>query len=309
MTATELKQEIVQFLQTILSERNISLHTLRAYESDLEHFASFWQELISREPIEITLTMALERYFTMLYHKKISKASIARKMSCFKSFERYLNRSKQIELHLEFNRPRINKKLPVVLGLDEIFFLLDKVQLTHQDTQFPYRDKAILEMLYATGICCSELVNIQLKDIDPIKQTINITGKRKKERLVHFGSACKNKLDLYITHERIKPKSEYEFLFLNYKHEQLTTRSIQRICNLFSSFLDGKKVITPHILRNSYATHLLQQGVDIKQVQELLGHATLASTEKYISLINSDMHSMGRSYPPVMKVPRHAHIK
>lgn len=302
MTATELKEEIVHFLQTIASERNISLHTLRAYASDLEHFASFWQELISREPIEVTLTMALERYFNMLHHKKISKASIARKMSCFKSFERYINHSKQIELHLEFIRPRINNKLPVILGLDEIFFLLDKVQLTHHDTQFPYRDKAIFEMLYATGICCSELVNIQLKDIDPLKQTINITGKRKKTRLIPFGSACKNKLDLYITHERIKPKSEYEFLFLNYKHEQLTTRSVQRICNLFSSFLDGKKIITPHILRNSYATHLLQQGVDIKQVQELLGHATPASTEKYISLISSDMHT-------IMKVPRQAHIK
>ncbi len=302
MTHTEFIQEINHFLQTINVERNISTHTSRAYESDLEHFATFWHELLSREPIQPSCKTAIERYFIFLYHKKISKTSIARKVSCFKSFERYLKRARQIELELTLHRPRIDKKAPTVLSLDEVFFLLDKVNLTHQDTQFPHRDKAILEMLYATGICCSELVNIQLKDIDPLGQTIKITGKRKKERLVHFGSECKRKLDLYITHERIKPTSENEFLFLNYKNEPLTTRSIQRICALFSTFLDTKKEITPHVLRNSCATHLLQQGVDVKTVQELLGHATLASTEKYTHLFLEDLSKIGRlRHPLVMK--------
>ncbi len=302
MTHTEFKQEINHFLQAINVERNISAHTSRAYESDLEHFATFWQDLLMREPIPLSCNTAIERYFIFLHHKKISKPSIARKVSCFKSFERYLKRARGVELELMLHRPRIDKKAPVVLNLDEIFFLLDKVQLTHQDTQFPYRDKAILEMLYATGICCSELVNIQLKDIDPLGQTIIIMGKRKKERLVNFGSECKRKLDLYITHERIKPKTENEFLFLNYKNEPLTTRSIQRICALFSTFLDTKKEITPHVLRNSCATHLLQQGVDIKTVQELLGHATLASTEKYTHLFLQDAHKGSRlRHPLVMK--------
>lgn len=299
MTHTEFIEQINHFLHIINVERNISTHTFRAYESDLQHFANFWQELLVREPIALSCKTAIERYFNFLYHKKISKQSIARKVSCFKSFQKYLKRAKGIELEITLHRPRLDKKDPIVLNLDEIFFLLDKVQLTHQDSQFPHRDKAILEMLYATGICCSELVNIQLKDIDPLGQTIRIVGKRKKERLVRFGSECKKKLDLYITHERIKPITGNEFLFLNYKNEPLTTRSIQRICELFSTFLETKKEITPHILRNSCATHLLQQGVDIKIVQELLGHATLASTEKYTHLFMQDLNKSGKLGQPI----------
>jgi site-specific recombinase XerD len=285
MTHIEFLNEIQHFLQTIHIERNISKHTARAYESDLEHIGSFWQEINGREHIPVQLNTVLERYFISLHHKKISKPSIARKMSCFRSFERYLKRVHNIALSLTLARPRVEKKLPRVLTLDEIFFILDKVHLTHEHTLFPHRDKAILEMLYATGIRCSELVNIQLQDIDPIEQSIRIVGKGKKERLVLFGSECKKKLDLYITHERIKPEIRNEFLFLNYKNEPLTTRSIQRICALFSSFLETKKPITPHILRHSCATHLIQQGADLKNVQELLGHATLASTEQYTHLL------------------------
>ncbi len=281
MKHTEFINEIKPFLDTIRVERNISTHTLRAYESDLDQVNLFWHDINLREPHPFSFKTALDRYFLALYHKKISKASIARKISCFKSFERYLNRVKNIPITLALVRPRIEQKLPSILSLDEIFFLLDKINLTQENTQFPHRDKAILEMLYATGIRCSELVNIQLKDIDPIEQTITIGGKGKKSRLVLFGSECKKKLDLYITHERVKPQLSTEFLFLNYKNEPLTTRSIQRICSLFSTFLETKKPVTPHVLRHSFATHLIQQGADLKSVQELLGHATLASTERY----------------------------
>ena len=284
MTHRELQEDVSHFLKTITLERNVSNHTLRAYQSDLEHFALFWQNLVVRDPLGIKA--AIERYVAFLYHKKIAKSSIARKLSCFTSFERYLKRAKGIELDLVLPRPRIIKKAPTVLSLDDIFFLLDKVQLTDQDTQFPHRDKAIIELLYATGICCSELVNIQLKDLDHLAQTITIVSKRKKERVVSFGTECKRKLDVYITYERSKPVCDREYLFLNYKQEQLTTRSIQRICNLFSTFLGAKKSITPHVLRHSYAAHLLQQGIDIKQVQQLLGHTTITTTEKYAQLLN-----------------------
>lgn len=284
MNYTEFTTELKQFLQTISVERSLSKHTLRAYESDLDQLSNFWQEVTHRESIPFSLKTIVERYLVFLYHKKISKTSIARKMSCIKSFERYIKRARNIELDITLLRPRIDKKNPIIVNLDEIFFLLDKVQLTHAETQFPYRDKAILEMLYATGITCSELVTIQLKDIDPLEQTIRIAGKRKKERLVTFGSECKKKLDLYITHERKRPETENDFLFLNYKNQPLTTRSIQRICALFSNYLESKKQITPHVLRHSCATHLIQQGADLKSVQELLGHATIASTERYINL-------------------------
>ena len=281
-------------------ERNISSHTTRAYAADLKNVALFWDDVHQREPIEYELKHVLERYFIALYHKKITKNSIARKISCFKSFERYIKRAKNEDLNLALQRPRVDKKLPSVLSLDEVFFLLDTVKLTPEETNFPYRDKAILELLYATGIRCSELVQIQLKDIDPLEQTIRIHGKGKKERLVLFGSACKEKLDLYITHERKKPESTDEFLFLNYKNTQLTTRSIQRICNMFSAFLETKKRISPHMLRHSFATHLINQGADLRSVQELLGHASLSSTEKYTHVSLEELSKLCNERHPLV---------
>ncbi len=292
MTHTEFSQEMPLFLQTLKSERNVSTHTARAYASDLEHLSLFWHDVMQREQQDFSLKVMLERYINALYHKKISKSSIARKMSCFKSFERYMKRAHALELSLVFARPRVEKKSPTILTLDEVFFVLDRAHITTEHTQFPHRDRAILELLYATGIRCSELVNIQLQDIDPLKQTIRITKKGRKERFVSFGSECKKKIDLYITHERIKPQSDNEFLFLNYKNEMLTTRSIQRICALFSEFLDTKKQITPQVLRHSCALHLIQQGVDLKNVQEILGHENLTSTEQYMQLLTKNIQML-----------------
>ncbi len=288
MNYTDFIIEIKKFLQTIRIERNISVHTLRAYESDLGQVALFWQETHQKESSFFVIKTIFDRYIKALSCKKISKRSIARKMSCFTSFGRYIKRTKGLDIPFDLARPRIEARLPVVLTLDEAFFLLDKVHLPKAETLFPYRDKAILEILYATGIRCSELVELQLQDIDPINQIIRIVSKRKKDRLIHLGADCKKKLDLYITHERIKPRTSTEFLFLNYKNEQLTTRSVQRICALFTPYLESKKQITPHMMRHSCATHLIQQGVDLSQVQELLGHATRASTERYTQLIMRD---------------------
>ncbi len=136
-------------------------------------------------------------------------------------------------------------------------------------------------MLYSTGIRCAELVAIKLSDVHIQERTIRISGKGKKERLVLFGGKAQEKISRYLTLERPKSSNGQEPLFLNYQGNQLTTRSIQRICRMFEQFLPERKTLTPHVMRHSFATHLLRNGADIRCVQELLGHASLSTTERY----------------------------
>ena len=274
------KKKLEEFLMHIDVEKNFSQHTHRAYESDLVQFYKFWHRISKKNHVSLGMKRALERFFIFLYHKKITNNSIARKISCFQSFEKFLTKQ-GIVLKLNLTRPRIGQKLPICLSVNEIFYLLDDVNEEKLPTRKPYRDKAIFELLYATGIRCSEIVNIKLYDIDFSQKTIRILGKGKKERFVLFGTQAQKQLETYLNIERSKSSSLDEYLFLNLQNEQLTSRSIQRIIAMFRQFLKLKKTITPHKLRHSFATHLLGQGADLRIVQELLGHTTLASTEKY----------------------------
>lgn len=274
------KEEFLIYLQV---EKNLSANTQRAYKSDLQQFILFWQQLAhdDKKAIELlTLRQVIERYLVSLFYKKIDKSSIARKFSCFKSFEKFL-RTQGIRLSLKLTRPRLDKKQPIYLSVDEIFYLLDTVKDAELDTRYPRRDRAIFELLYATGIRCSELVNIKLNALDLENKIIRITGKGNKERIVLFGQKAKEKLLEYFTQERITTHSTDEHLFLNQHNKQITPRTVQRIIEMFRKFLKFERPITPHKIRHSFATHLLNQGVDLRVIQELLGHQTLASTEKY----------------------------
>lgn len=280
MTINEFQVKKDEFLAYIKVERNLALNTQRAYASDLDQFIEFWQGLSEEERSILPLRQVIERFLVSLFYKKIDKSSIARKFSCFTSFERYL-RVHGIELSLQLTRPRLDKKLPVYLSQDEIALLLDEVQAEDLPTKRPYRDKAIFELLYATGVRCSELVNITINDIDFDNKTIRIFGKGRSERMVLFGEKAKNQVLTYIKKERAPVESQQERLFLNYRKEPLTSRSVQRVVEMFRGFLKVGRNITPHKIRHSFATHMLNRGVDLRIVQELLGHKSLSSTEKY----------------------------
>lgn len=280
MNVHEFQQKKDEFLAYIKVERNLAHNTQRAYASDLEQFIEFWKNLSEEETKLLTLRQIIERFLVSLFYKKIDKSSIARKFSCFTSLERFL-RVQGIELSLQLTRPRLDKKLPVYLSQDEITLLLDKVQPEDLPTKRPYRDKAIFELLYATGVRCSELVNITLNDIDFDNKTIRIFGKGRSERMVLFGEKAKSQLLMYIKREREAITSQEERLFLNYRKEPLTSRSVQRVVEMFRGFLKIGRNITPHKIRHSFATHMLNRGVDLRIVQELLGHKSLSSTEKY----------------------------
>lgn len=302
MTLQDFKEKAEAFLTHLEVERNLSKHTLRAYHADLTGFIAFWENnLTKEEQKKLGLRQIIERYLVGLYYKKIEKQTIARKYSSFTSFARYL-KTYGINLNLTLKRPRLDKKLPVYLSVDEIFHLLDNVDEKDLPSKHPIRDKAIFELLYATGIRCAELVNIRMRDINMQEKTIRILGKGNQERIVLFGSKAKKKVQQYLTKERPAIVDAKETLFVGIKNKPMTTRSVQRVFEMFRTFLKMDKHITPHKIRHSFATHLLNQGVDLRVVQELLGHKSLSSTEKYTHVSLDDLSRMCNEIHPINKI-------
>jgi len=299
MTIQEFEEYSTAFLKYLGIERNLSKHTIRAYGSDLRHFILFWHDQLSLDDQKhLEIKQVLERYLVSLYYKKINKQTIARKYSCFTSFSTFLKK-KGVILNLKLKRPRIDKKLPLYLSVDEIFHVLDTVPDHELPTKSPTRDKSIFELLYATGIRCSELVSIRFQDIDMDNKTIRIRGKGNKERIVLFGDKAQKKMQEYINTERPPMTSHSETLLVNQRNKPLTTRTIQRIFEMFRKVLKVDKHITPHKIRHSFATHLLNQGTDLRVVQELLGHATVSSTEKYTHVSLEDLTKMCNEIHPI----------
>ena len=288
-----------EFLIYLEVEKNVSDHTYRAYEGDLQQFITFWHDQLTADAqANLSLRQVIERYLVSLFYKKIDKSTIARKFSAFKSFDRYL-RTTGITLELKLKRPKLDKKLPVYLSVDEIFHLLDSIKETDLPSKHPVRDIAIFELMYATGIRCSELTTIRVKDIDLNSKAIRIKGKGSKERMVLFGQKAYEKLIRYMEVERAQVQNLEDPFFLNYRNEQLTSRSVQRMFEMFRKFLKVERPITPHKIRHSFATHMLNQGVDLRVVQELLGHATLASTEKYTHVSLEELAKNCQSKHPI----------
>lgn len=290
------QDKVAEFLIYLEVEKNVSPNTLRAYRGDLKQLVQFWDR-ISKTENNLSTEDVIRRFVHSLYFKKISKSSLARKFSCFRSIAAFL-KAEGIILKIDMKSPRLNRKLPSVLTVDEIFYLLDKLKDSLLPTRFPCRDRAVFELLYATGARCAELVNIRLQDIDFDGKSLLVCGKGRKDRIVLFGEKAQKSLERYIKRERsflIQEKNgeaSNNFLFLNYSGSQLTTRSVQRICQMFRKFLKLGRSLTPHKIRHSFATHLVNQGVDLRVVQELLGHKTLATTQIYTHVSSADLAKM-----------------
>ncbi len=293
MVFFEFKEKVEEFLEYLDVERNCSKHTLRAYRGDIKQFTLFWERIEKKEKILISFSRVLRRFIHSLYFKKISKSSLARKLSCIRSLANYL-KGEGILIKTNIKSPKIDRKLPSVLTVDEIFYLLDTVKDTELPTSYPCRDRAVFELLYATGVRCSELVNIKLSDLDMDSKNILVFGKGKKSRIVLFGEKGEKVLKRYIEKERVflSGEPDNKFLFLNYAGGSLTTRSVQRICQMFRKFLKIGRKLTPHKIRHSFATHMLNQGVDLRVVQELLGHKTLSATQIYTQVSSHELAKM-----------------
>jgi len=303
------KDKVRDFMAFLEIEKNVSTHTLRAYQSDLSQFITFWETIIATQPETVLpFGQLLRRYTLSLYYKKLSKRSLARKLSSMRALQHFLL-SQGIPLEFNFKTPHLDKKLPITLTVDEIFYLLDTVSNDDLPTRYPWRDKAIFELLYATGIRCSELVGITLENIDFTEKTLKILGKGRKERIVLFGNKAATSIAHYIHHERsmLAHHRQHSYLFVNSQGTQLTTRSVQRTFEMFRTFLKINRTLTPHKVRHSFATHLLNEGVDLRMIQELLGHKTIVTTEIYTHVTNQQLAKMCDEKHPLNKF-NHLHI-
>lgn len=302
MQLSEFKERSHEFIIYLDVQRGLSRNTVHSYDLDLSQLITFWQTQATHEQ-EHTLKTIINKFLVQLYHQQVQKSSIARKISCLKSFEKFCA-MQGIRLELQLKRPKIDKKLPVYLSTDEMFHLLDNVKPADLGTQHPLRDIAILELLYATGMRCSELINITLADINAQEKTIRIVGKGNRERLALFDDRAANKVNKYLEKERPNIASHHNFLFINNRGTKLSSRAIQRTLELFRQFLKIKRPITPHKIRHTFATHLLNQGVDLRIVQELLGHRSLASTEKYTHVSMQRLTELCKKLHPINRLTK-----
>jgi integrase/recombinase XerC len=282
-------EQLRSFLDYIRLNRNASVHTVAAYDSDLSQFIAFASEQTgTRDALQPKhLDLALIRGFLgELYRQGQARASVARKVSALRTFVRYLRREGWIDSDPAALAvaPKREHKVPAHLSVDEMSQLLEAPDVS---TPLGRRDRAILELFYASGIRLSELVALDLEDVDLPGRMVRVMGKGRKERIVPFNTTAekslrkwyRDRIALVGTADR-RPKTG-DALFVNARGGRLTGRSVQRLVARYVSSCSSRFGISPHALRHSFATHLLQAGADLRAIQELLGHVQLSTTQRY----------------------------
>ncbi|MFZ3341471.1 MAG: tyrosine recombinase XerC [Terriglobales bacterium] len=295
IAAAQIRRTIVErasddFLRH-LRERNASAHTIKAYTGDLDVFAAY---IGSREWKSID-HIAIRGFLSQLYDKGLSKTSVARALAAVRSLYRWLGQEGIVEQNTAklVSTPRLAKKLPRVPTIEEVNSVLDGKM--PEVASFPERDRLLLELLYGCGIRNSELVGINLDDIRLSNEAILIRGKGKKERYVPFGGSAREALVHYLpwrqqllaTHKKSTPA-----LLVNQRGGRLTTRSVGRIVKRIAVAKGLSPDVHPHTLRHAFGTHMLEEGADLRAIQELLGHERLATTQRYTQLSVKHMMSV-----------------
>ncbi len=297
-----MKDKIDKFLDYLRHERNASAHTLDSYGRDLEEFCLFIREqglkLSSLDHI------AVRRFLGRLHERGLAKSSIGRKLAALRSFLDYAQENGWCRDNAAkiVATPKKERKMPTFLSEQEIESFLD---LPSADDPLARRDRAILELLYATGMRVSEFVGLNEEDIDLKEKLILVRGKGKKERIVPFGRKAAERLIAYLQVRPFffpKTSSAKEMptkaVFLNKRGTRLTCRSVQRIVQKYLRRQALRRKVSPHSLRHSFASHLLSRGADVRAIQELLGHESLATTEKYTHLDLSHLLEVYRRSHP-----------
>lgn len=291
---------IQKFLTYLQIEKNYSNYTLQNYQLDLEEFFGYCKQH-SISYLKITYVEA-RRYLNFLYYEKSDKAtSISRKISSIRSFYRFLSNQNQenYSFHL-LKLPKKGKRLPKYLEYNEIEEIFDIPDL---NTPLGERNALLLEMLYATGMRVGELVSIQIEDINHFDKTIKILGKGNKERIVYYNKITEKRLKLYLENGRKQlDKKDSNYLFLNKLGGPLTTRGVEYVLDQIMKHTSITKHVTPHMLRHSFATHLLNEGCDLLSVQELLGHESLSATNIYTHVTNDRMKDVYLRTHPRAKI-------
>lgn len=280
------------FLEYLRVERNASPHTLKAYATDLKEFQEFLaapHPEVKEERGEFNLKkvdhLTIRAFLSHLYHKRKKKSSLARKLAALRSFFRYLVEEKILTINPAeiISSPRQEKPLPTFLPVDEIFALIESAP---ENTLWEKRDRAILEVLYSSGLRVSELVSLNDGDVDFSLGILKVVGKGQKERIVPIGEKALQALQKYLPERdqflaSVNSWGARNPLFINKWGGRLTTRSVARLLDKYIKKGGLMRKVSPHALRHSFATHLLDAGADLRAIQEMLGHVSLSTTQRY----------------------------
>lgn len=271
---------IKSFIDYLSFEKKYSEHTITAYQNDLNTFQQFCiQEYDDSNLLKVNYSQ-IRSWIVSLVDDGISNRTINRKVSSLRAFYKFLQKTKQIDDNplMKHRALKVSKRVQVPFSEKEITEVLN--QFNVNDDFKSLRNKLIVELLYSTGMRRNELINIKEKDIDFSNGTIKVLGKRNKERYIPLITKVKESLDIYLSN-RAKENPKTDFLFFTDKQNKLYPTLVYRIINDYFSTVSTKVKKSPHVLRHSFATHLLNEGADLNSVKELLGHSSLASTQVY----------------------------
>ncbi|HEY0139283.1 MAG TPA: tyrosine recombinase XerC [Thermoanaerobaculia bacterium] len=284
-----MKTEIGDFLDYLTYEKNSSVKTVVAYRDDLESFVRFLCNdylAMERDQIEMARVdhLTIRAYLGHLARRKLARSSMARHLSALRSFFKFLMREGLVEINPARGvaTPKKEKYLPAVMQTSDVTLLLEQPDLT---TPLGIRDRAWLELLYASGLRISELVGVDIDDLELRSRLVKVHGKGSKERIVPFGTKAEEALRAWLTiRADMVSDPDEQAVFVNYRGQRITIRSIARIFERYLRDAALRHGISPHTMRHSFATHLLNAGADLRSIQELLGHSSLSTTQKYTHL-------------------------
>lgn len=288
MVTTTLAAQVTAFLAYLANQRNASPHTVAAYRNDLHQFATF----IRDQRGESATAAAVDHLLLRLYLAQLSaqqtaqqtpycKSSLGRKLAAIRALFAWLVRTGQLILNPAelIATPKRDQRLPFHLNIDQTVALLESTPLRPHDELTEARDRAVLELLYSSGLRVSELCGLVVGDLDLAGGMVRVLGKGGKERIVPVGGKAVEALTRYLQLRGVP--DETQVLFLNHRGQRINRRSVARIIEQQAGTIDTFRAVSPHTLRHSFATHLLEQGADLRSIQELLGHASLSTTQKY----------------------------
>ena len=301
-----------RYINYLVAERNVSPYTVRNYTSDLVGNSKrgtekgFFQFLRMKkiESLDKADKWVLREFLAYLSNQGVSKSSIARKLSAIRSFYRYLARENLLDKNpLEHSvSPKLDKKLPEFLTIEEVVKLLQSPDLS---TPQGLRDRALIELIYASGLRVSELVNLNIDNMNMESREIRVWGKGSKERVVLMGEHASNAINNYLAHGRPKllvKKDGGGALFINRDGNRLTERMVQILVRKYARAAGIDKDVHPHLLRHTFATHMLDGGADLRVVQELLGHSNLSTTQIYTHITQAQARKVYLSAHPMAKL-------
>lgn len=281
-----MQRHIEKFIRYLEIEKNYSGHTILNYKLDLNDFARF----IGQTEIEKIDYLSLRKYLAALKQRNLCPRSIGRRISALRSFFKFLTREGYLKSNpiLAVSSPKLDKHLPSFMTEEEVVKLIESAFAKEGKDERGLRDRAILETFYSTGMRISELVSLNAQDFDFIGGIVKVMGKGKKERIVPIGEVAITFLRNYL---KVR-KKESEAVFLNKNGKRITTRGVRGIVDKYINRAGIKPGVSPHTLRHSFATHLLNRGADLRTVQELLGHANLSTTQIYTHLTTEKLKSV-----------------